>query len=103
MIVNSPDSVSFSVGYNTVNGYVAKWTGVTTGTDGSFSIKSEWDDSQAGTKGYAMAAFKLEDAGDIGPVTCYALSSSHTGDGSDPWRPRPTRQGVRLANMLLAR
>ena len=70
VIVNSPDSVSFSVGYNTVNGYVAKWTGVTTGTDGSFSIKSEWDDSQAGTKGYAMAAFKLEDAGDIGPVTC---------------------------------
>ena len=84
VIVNSQDSVSFSVGYNTLNGYVAKWTGVTTGSDGSFSIKSEWDDSQAGTKGYAMTAFKLEDAGDIGPVTCYALTLGHVGQGTDP-------------------
>jgi len=84
VIVNSPDSVSFSIGYNTLNGYVAKWTGVTTGIDGSFSIKSEWDDSQAGTKGYAMTAFKLEDAGDIGPATCYALTLGHVGQGTDP-------------------
>ncbi|MBN2455051.1 MAG: metallophosphoesterase, partial [Sedimentisphaerales bacterium] len=60
VIVNSGDSVSFCTGYNTLNGYVAKWTSVTTGPDGSFSIKSEYDDSQTGTKGYAMSAFKLE-------------------------------------------
>ena len=42
VVVNSNESVSFSTGYNTVNGYVAKWTNITTGSDGSFSIKSEW-------------------------------------------------------------
>ncbi|KPJ74626.1 MAG: hypothetical protein AMJ54_16870, partial [Deltaproteobacteria bacterium SG8_13] len=68
VVVNSPDSVSFSIGYNTVNGYVAKWTDVTSGADGSFAIRSQWDDSQPGTKGYAMSAFKLEEIGDVPPV-----------------------------------
>ena len=40
---------------------MARWTGVTCGSDGSFSIISEWDNSQAGTKGYAMSAFCLEE------------------------------------------
>ncbi|MCK4958690.1 MAG: hypothetical protein KAT00_04810, partial [Planctomycetes bacterium] len=57
--VNSEDSVSFSIGYNTINGYVAKWTGVKTGPDGRFSIKSEFDNSFGGSKGYAMSAFCL--------------------------------------------
>ena len=65
VVINSDASVSFSIGYNTVNGYVAKWTGVTTGSDGSFSILSQWDDTLgSGTnnnKGYAMSAFKLEE------------------------------------------
>ncbi|PKO13234.1 MAG: hypothetical protein CVU39_20260 [Chloroflexi bacterium HGW-Chloroflexi-10] len=66
VVTNSESSVSFSSGYNTVNGYVAKWTGITSGTDGSFSIKSEWDNTQgasggSNTKGYAMTAFKLEE------------------------------------------
>ncbi len=65
VIVNSNESVSFSTGYNTLNGYVAKWTGITTGVNGSFSIASVWDESLGGTdsdntKGYAMSAFKLE-------------------------------------------
>ncbi len=63
VVVNSDASVSFSTGYNTVNGYVAKWTGITA-ADGSFSIESVWDDSlgsgSSNTKGYAMSAFKLE-------------------------------------------
>ena len=67
VVVNSPESVSFSTGYNTVNGFVAKWTGITTGPDGSFSIKSEWDDSLPGTKGYAMSAFRLEEFGAATP------------------------------------
>lgn len=58
--VNSEASVSFCTGYNTENGYVAKWTGVTTGPDGSFSVKSEWDDYLDGSRAYAMSAFKLE-------------------------------------------
>ncbi len=39
VVVNSADSVSFSSGYNTANGYVAKWTNINPGSDGSFSIK----------------------------------------------------------------
>ncbi len=58
--VNSENSVTFCIGYNTVNGYVAKWTGIKTGPDGSFSVKSEWDNGFAGSKGYAMTAFCLE-------------------------------------------
>ncbi len=63
VVVNSPASVSFSVGYNTVNGYVARWTGVNPGADGSFSVTSEWDNTLGSgtqnTKGYAMWAFRL--------------------------------------------
>ncbi len=87
VVVNSPDSVSFSTGYNTVTGYVAKWTGIKSGADGSFSIKSEWDNvlgsGANNTKGYAMSAFKLEE-GQGAPATCYTLTLSHTGQGSDP-------------------
>ncbi len=64
VVVNSTDSVSFSIGHNTVNGYVARWTNVVA-SDGSFAIKSEWDDGLGGgasnTKGYAMTALKLEE------------------------------------------
>ncbi|MBE0535748.1 MAG: lamin tail domain-containing protein [Phycisphaerae bacterium] len=60
VVVNSEASVSFSTGYNTVNGYVAKWTNISPGTDGSFSIRSEWDAGRPGNKGYAMSAFKFE-------------------------------------------
>ncbi|UCC99423.1 MAG: discoidin domain-containing protein, partial [Phycisphaerales bacterium] len=49
----------FCVGYNTVDGYVMKWTDISCGADGSFSIKSE--NADRGGKGYAMMAFKLEE------------------------------------------
>ena len=68
VVVNSEASVSFSVGYNAVNGYVARWTGVTSGSDGSFSVTSEWDSTQGSgdqnTKGYAMGGFCLVEVGD---------------------------------------
>lgn len=63
VVVNSEASISFGTGYNTVNGYVAKWTGIATGPDGSFSIRSEWDNRYPGKKGYAMSAFRLESHG----------------------------------------
>ena len=68
---NGDGSRAFSAGYNTVNGYVVKWTGIDPGDDGSFSVTSMWD-SERGTqpvnpgeegpndKGYSMAALKLE-------------------------------------------
>jgi len=69
VVVNSDSSVSFSIGYNTLNGYVARWTEVTSGADSSFSVKSEWDTTQGSgeqnTKGYAMSAFWLVEAGDV--------------------------------------
>ncbi|MHC4682053.1 MAG: hypothetical protein ACYTEK_25590 [Planctomycetota bacterium] len=52
-------SGEFCTGYNTVNGYVMKWTEISCGADGSFSIKSE--NADHGAKGYAMMAFKLEE------------------------------------------
>ncbi|KPK54779.1 MAG: hypothetical protein AMS22_05335 [Thiotrichales bacterium SG8_50] len=55
----SDASGEFCVGYNTVNGYVMKWTDISCGANGSFSIKSE--NADRGGKGYAMMAFKLEE------------------------------------------
>ncbi len=55
----SEASGEFCVGYNTVNGYVMKWTDISCGADGSFSVKSE--NADRGGKGYAMMAFKLEE------------------------------------------
>ena len=59
VVVNSPNSVSFSTGNNTANGYIAKWTGVTAG-DGSFSITAEHDAGYGGSKGYAMTSIMLQ-------------------------------------------
>ena len=62
VIVYSGSSVSFSTGYNSENGYVAKWTGITT-QDGTFSVVSTWDDTAGegwyNSKGYSMSAFRL--------------------------------------------
>jgi len=55
----SEDSGEFCTGSNTENGYVMKWTDISCGADGSFSIKSE--NADRGAKGYAMMAFKLEE------------------------------------------
>lgn len=63
VVVYGEEAVSFSTGYNTENGYVARWTDITA-ADGRFSVISTWDpNGGAGpfnTKGYAMAAFRLE-------------------------------------------
>ena len=68
LITNSDGSVSFSVGDNGENGYVARWIAIDPGADGTFTVTSVWDESQGtvaagtapNTNGYAMAAFKLE-------------------------------------------
>ena len=62
-VIYSESTTSLSTGYNTRNGYVVRWEGITA-ADGRFSIVSAWDmDLGAGaqnSKGYAMAGFKLE-------------------------------------------
>ena len=65
VVVNNEDSVSFSTGENTAEGYVARWTGITA-ADGSFSITAVQDNSAAqgwdtGSKGYAMTSIMLQE------------------------------------------
>jgi hypothetical protein len=60
VVTNGPSSVSINTGYNTITGYVARWTNISPGSDGSFSVKSEWLDTLSGAKGYAMTAFRLQ-------------------------------------------
>jgi hypothetical protein len=57
----SGDVVRMNTGYNTVNGYVARWTGITA-ADGSFTVKSEnVGDGGPGEpyKSYGMEGFML--------------------------------------------
>lgn len=65
--------MSFSTGYNTENGYAARWTNVTA-SDGEVSIESAWDPDQGSgnrnTQGYAMAAIKLEESPDERSALC---------------------------------
>ncbi len=49
VLENDDGSMSFSAGYNNVNGYVVKWMGIDPGDDGSFSVTSMWD-SERGTQ-----------------------------------------------------
>jgi hypothetical protein len=58
--VNSNLSVSFCTGYNTVNGYVARWTGIQPGSDGDFKVRLEVDSSGT-TYAYGPAVFMLAD------------------------------------------
>ena len=65
---NPDDSVSFSIGDNSANGYVARWVGINPGADGEFTITTAWDQllgtvpagTSPNTKSYAMSAFRLE-------------------------------------------
>ena len=62
----SPDVVRFNTGYNTLNGYVARWTGITA-ADGSFTVRSE-NVGAAGpgeaNKSYGMEGFMLREGGE---------------------------------------
>ena len=70
VVIIDESSVSFSTGDNTVNGYVARWTNIRS-ANGTFSVVSAWDPLNgaggSNTKGYAMAAFMLEEQGAVGP------------------------------------
>lgn len=50
-------STTFCTGYNTVNGYVARWTGIRPGTDGAFKVRAEATPAQ--NNAYAFDAFKI--------------------------------------------
>lgn len=56
-------STSFSTGHNTANGYVARWTGIDPGADGSFKVRADAGTSEY--RAYAFDAFMLVQ----GPLT----------------------------------
>lgn len=73
------DEVSFNTGYNTVNGYVARWQ-FKPGADGTVKIESRWDNSRPGIKGYAMTHMKLEQVhSTIDPVTVTIVDGPTSG------------------------
>ena len=54
--VISNESVSFLTGYNTVNGYVARWTGIQPGSDGDFKVRADYPSNY---QAYGMSVFML--------------------------------------------
>ena len=64
--VNSNESVTFLTGYNTVNGFVARWTKIKCGPDGDFTVRSE--DGGGSGKGYPFDGIMLREVAE-GPVT----------------------------------
>ncbi len=58
--VNGPGDVSISFGDNTAEGYVAEWSRVKPGDDGDFQIRTVWDNSEPGSKGYGVGVFRLQ-------------------------------------------
>jgi hypothetical protein len=63
--VNSDDSVSFWAGDNSSNGYVARWTGIRAGADGTITVRAEADGQgdHNTRKAYAFDGILLRDLG----------------------------------------
>ena len=80
VVENSARSVSFSIGDNTADGLVAKWVEISPGLDGAFSVTSEWDNGYGGTKGYAMAAYKIETYAPVSSPASVVASADNTMD-----------------------
>lgn len=59
VISNGGATSAFSTGYNTVAGYVARWTGIKSGTDGKFKVRAELAPGGDALKAYTFDVFKL--------------------------------------------
>jgi hypothetical protein len=57
----SGDTVRFSTGYNTVNGYVARWEDIKSGSDGSFSVRARTGGTGSDYYGYGPSVFMLQE------------------------------------------
>jgi type II secretory pathway pseudopilin PulG len=70
----TPYVVKFNTGNNHFEGYVARWTGIRPGTDGSFKVRAEAaPDANAGYKAYAFDVFELQSAETIAQIA-YPIS-----------------------------
>jgi hypothetical protein len=63
IISSGGSATSFNSGYNAETGYVARWTGIASGSDGVFKVRVTKDPSSS--IGYALDAFMLRE---ISPV-----------------------------------
>ena len=61
------DTTAFLTGYNTVNGYVARWTGINPGADGDFTVRAQ-SNSTTVNEAYGPSGFMLGEEG-IPPTT----------------------------------
>jgi len=78
----SPDglSTSFCTGYNTVNGYVARWINIAPGADGSFSVTGvRADYAPVSKKAYFFAGFMLAETNIPEPSSLLAMGSGLLG------------------------
>ena len=60
-ITDGGASTQFCTGYNTVNGYVARWTNIDPGADGIFKVRAQVGTGGDAQKAYSFDAFKLEE------------------------------------------
>ena len=71
-------NISFCTGYNTVNGYVARWTDINPGSDGDFSVRFAVN---SGTYAYGPAVFMLQEGSGETPVQ-YTLTVGNDSHGT---------------------
>jgi len=74
----SNESVSFSTGANTTNGYVARWTGIDPGADGTFTVRTQ---AHARNEAYAPSVFMLAEETLIQPAHTVTFNANG-GEGS---------------------
>ncbi len=67
-------STTFVTGENTVNGYVARWTGIRSGSDGDFTLWSG-DATIGSIKPYVIQAFKLVEVPEPASLVLIALGA----------------------------
>jgi uncharacterized repeat protein (TIGR02543 family) len=80
--VISPTSVAFVTGTNEAEGYIAQWTDIDPGADGSFVVRAEPHSSSpdGGRKAYAFDVFMLQETDGVTPQ--YTLTVNTMGNGS---------------------
>lgn len=74
VITNGGASTALNTGNNTVNGYVARWTGIAPGADGTISIRAQAHGTQ--NSAYTFDAFMLVETPEPGTLVLLALGGA---------------------------
>ena len=75
--VLSNESVRFCTGYNTVNGYVARWTKIRCGADGTFAVRAEDGAGAEAGKSYGFDGIMLRETFVPEPGTLTGIAVSN--------------------------